>query len=179
MGYFRHPQTTQERRQWYSAEEMRSEYPDIKGCRRRRSEHNMPNWYDDIYRHPYSRRSWKYYRDHQYKVKEEPHQKEERPHIEIDAQAINGRRWYSWRKTSERHYFRVRNKYRRYRFDKWDGFCLQTEFTKADDLERYCRWKRRKQEEAEIKSRPSYSWLDQLYMAQSQAQKPFDWLNVL
>ena len=60
MGYHRRPRTTRERRD--------SLYSDGY-CRSKRNFSNLPNTWDDITRT--IQRTWKKYREHQYKVKNE------------------------------------------------------------------------------------------------------------
>jgi hypothetical protein len=174
MGLFRHPRTTQERRNWSTVEEIREEHPCIKGCRRSRSTTILPTLYDDLISTPLQRKSWKYYREHQYRPKVESCVKERRPKIKIDAQAIHGRRRY-FKQSQETHYFRVREKYRRYKFEKWDGACIQTTFNDEDDFDAYCKWKRNRVEEMSIQC--TLTWQDQLLIAQRSAKNPFPWIK--
>lgn len=58
MGLFRHPRTTQEKRQNQDYREF---------CRPSRCLKNLPSWYDDFFKH--QDRCWKNYRKVQYKIK--------------------------------------------------------------------------------------------------------------
>jgi len=57
MGIYRHPKTTQEKRQ----------NQNCKYCRSKRKPQNLFDWYDEIEKH--TDRCWKSYRKTQYKIK--------------------------------------------------------------------------------------------------------------
>lgn len=61
--YFRRPHTTQERR-WAHAWDDEEDAPRVRG---RRTNHMLPNTYDDVYRSDVDDRCWKRYRKHQWK----------------------------------------------------------------------------------------------------------------
>ncbi len=117
MGCLRHPKTTQERRRWYSDIELMSEYPELK-LRHARSEHLLPNSYDDISKDAWEDRSWKRHRNHQYGVKRsnKPKSKGERGHfdtpdVEMSCYPFRIFGWSKWRGRQNIFPFRVRFKY--------------------------------------------------------------------
>jgi len=90
MGRYRHPRTTQEKRQ-----NQNCEY-----CRTKRRSHNLPEfWYDEIEK--YTDRCWKSYRKTQYKIKTLPKKKKNSSSFaksmsEKDHWCLNHKCRYCW-----------------------------------------------------------------------------------
>lgn len=108
MSYFRRIHTTQERKRWISDEELSKEYPELK-LRYARSFSNLPNSWDDIHR-SHERRSWKIYRENQYKIKSDKEKKESISvrYIYDTPLVYLGGRWWRYKNKFP---YRVRQKY--------------------------------------------------------------------
>ena len=63
MSYFRHPKTTNERKQWAKVEHDRKEYGFKIRARAARNERNLPDTWDDLHKSfGWEVKSWKHYR---------------------------------------------------------------------------------------------------------------------
>jgi hypothetical protein len=78
LGFYRHPRTTQEIREFGYAEMLQKEHPEFR-LRRARSRKGMPTLYDDAVRSTYCKHPcWKQNRKTQWKVPVEPKPKREK-----------------------------------------------------------------------------------------------------